>query len=1195
MTEHVLASLNGAPALAARVVLRRGAEPSTCAITLPPGTELQAGDALTIELRDVATRRTLRQFICTRTQQSGDGRLIVHGADRRYEWADRRANLPATGGIALSDALARLFLSAGLSAQDAPTPAGVLPPLPPLNAPLVSLVQQLCAFAGESLTIDDDGEWQTRPAHEPADVNESTLVESHTERTAPAEVTVQGGPTLRLVTMRDDWQAVIPDATGELQPLSALLQQWGIAERDARRACLTEGGFRGLVGTAPDAAARDALLRRFAFRMFRAAHAGWIPVGGVAEDGALLPPRLEVGASRATGVAPAHPADNVFEAETWLPALDAFELDLERGLLLLHEPPYLLEAADDPTRQSRRLVGEPRIALTIALPTDAPPFRHTRRLGGDGPARVIDAPHLFTVLDEHGASLNANSLAAQARSLTDGMAHAPPRVTQLLVGIAGASAAGCVASVTCEAGPRGLLTTIVQEPALPGPLPRALMPAHRIGAVKPELPLHQPLNAYRAGPLVVKTSGNAPEGESVIASEATSIDPRTGAISLEHPGTFAFPYFLASDDAARFGRWFFVAGCESTAQGRVRVLGPDDRHAELAPAEFGGVRKMRPEGLRGLLVSLSGEPEFVDAGPLVSDARGATRGDASNLVADLDGSSLSAHKRGGLQFLTVLALSPAHRKAGVGGGAPGWVPVLNLRDGATGNHAASGRGLFAEGAGRDLGRLAATGNGGPVLADSAHCSKHLYGSAAGDDGVYRESAGHLSTEAFFKVPRDPAHDAPLTFYAEPFAGAVPPWPPYEAQIKYHEGSTHHWDGKTRPGRWKIQYRVPFLPEIPPTWKPPTKPPVDDPPIDDPPRVVVPVSVTAPDDVRGVVSEHELWAPSHDWVPAPSDRQDEREVPFPGPSIKSEGWAGEVNGVPDCALGGGCIFLPPLRSLNAAGSDGGTRNTWLLLHPEVSLAFGSPGMVGAAGVLQGWVMQLATSGHHLLLAALDEEGASVDDNSRGLHVTGHMQLGRPDATYGADAALRLGEDEADGIAFGDDTILHRADEGGLATPGDFSIGGKLTVAGLIDPTGLTLDPQAANPGGPSTLWEDSGAGALMYGAARLAMLAEITAVRVIEWTGNGASGLAVTLTGVNRAHAIVVMRTDSAATTQLAFIFPAGATGTQLRRTGDGSAAGDVSFGTQSAGTSQVLTLNTTDGSVNADGATYRAIVVGTPT
>ena len=43
-------------------------------------------------------------------------------------------------------------------------------------------------------------------------------------------------------------------------------------------------------------------------------------------------------------------------------------------------------------------------------------------------------------------------------------------------------------------------------------------------------------------------------------------------------------------------------------------------------------------------------------------------------------------------------------------------------------------------------------------------------------------------------------------------------------------------------------------------------------------------------------------------------------------------------------------------------------------------------------------------------------------------------------------------------------------------GELTVDGKLTVTGLIDPTGLELDPQAANPGGVAgnTLWLDSGA-------------------------------------------------------------------------------------------------------------------------
>lgn len=48
---------------------------------------------------------------------------------------------------------------------------------------------------------------------------------------------------------------------------------------------------------------------------------------------------------------------------------------------------------------------------------------------------------------------------------------------------------------------------------------------------------------------------------------------------------------------------------------------------------------------------------------------------------------------------------------------------------------------------------------------------------------------------------------------------------------------------------------------------------------------------------------------------------------------------------------------------------------------------------------------------------------------------------------------------------------------LQVLGDTTIGGKLTVVGLIDPTGLELTPVAANPGGvtANTIWQDTGNG------------------------------------------------------------------------------------------------------------------------
>jgi hypothetical protein len=572
---------------------------------------------------------------------------------------------------------------------------------------------------------------------------------------------------------------------------------------------------------------------------------------------------------------------------------------------------------------------------------------------------------------------------------------------------------------------------------------------------------------------------------------------------LKHPGPMAFPFFLDSTDAAKFGRWFFVAGVEVASSGRLRVLGPDQRHAEIPPRQLFEARHVAPHGLRGLIVSPGGEPVFVDSGPLVSDARGAQPGATSSLVYDLDESSISKRKRAGLHFLSVLVLSPAHRIEQTRDA--GWAPALNLREGDTTNPELAGRGLFAEGDGHALGRLTAKLQGGPVLADSANCKKHLYGEAADDDGLYRENAGHISTDAFFKIPGDAVHDAPLKFYPSVFKGGVPPWPPFEAQIKYDPAEKHPWNHKQREGRWKIQYRVPFLPEVPPTWKPPIGPPRD--PVTGPPGdPVIPSSQYVPHDIRPAASEYNLWAPSHDWVPAPSDRDVERETTYPGPSIKSEGWAGEASGDPDPAAGGGVMFLPPDVSMPDAGSDGGTRQTFVALHPEVVFAFGFPGF-SKGRVHSGWAMQLAASGGHLELAPRDSDASIPAGMSRGLYVAGHMQLGPNDANFGSMQALRLGEEDDEGIAFGEDVELFRDGASSLRTDGALSVGGKLTVEGLIDPTGLELTPRPSNPGGTAanTLWMNNGDSRLYHGADKLALSSEIPSTPMpISNGGTGAT-------------------------------------------------------------------------------------------
>lgn len=84
-------------------------------------------------------------------------------------------------------------------------------------------------------------------------------------------------------------------------------------------------------------------------------------------------------------------------------------------------------------------------------------------------------------------------------------------------------------------------------------------------------------------------------------------------------------------------------------------------------------------------------------------------------------------------------------------------------------------------------------------------------------------------------------------------------------------------------------------------------------------------------------------------------------------------------------------------------------------------------------------------------------------------------------------------------------------GNAAVAGDFYVGGKLTVVGLIDPTGLQLVPQAANPGDVNTLWIDSVTSKTYVGPTN----AIVTAVNdVATLTGLTLTAVAANPGGVN---------------------------------------------------------------------------------
>ena len=103
----------------------------------------------------------------------------------------------------------------------------------------------------------------------------------------------------------------------------------------------------------------------------------------------------------------------------------------------------------------------------------------------------------------------------------------------------------------------------------------------------------------------------------------------------------------------------------------------------------------------------------------------------------------------------------------------------------------------------------------------------------------------------------------------------------------------------------------------------------------------------------------------------------------------------------------------------------------------------------------------------------------------------------------------------------------------ASPAELTITGKLNVTGLIDPTGLELDPQAANPGGvaANTLWLDSGASNRPKIGSNAVMRASDNISELTNdagFTDAAAAGAAAPVQSVNSATGAVVLDADDLA-------------------------------------------------------------------
>lgn len=111
----------------------------------------------------------------------------------------------------------------------------------------------------------------------------------------------------------------------------------------------------------------------------------------------------------------------------------------------------------------------------------------------------------------------------------------------------------------------------------------------------------------------------------------------------------------------------------------------------------------------------------------------------------------------------------------------------------------------------------------------------------------------------------------------------------------------------------------------------------------------------------------------------------------------------------------------------------------------------------------------------------------------------------------------------GPDFTSSTLFRFAASGASLTSGQFfvsgagvEIPGKLTVGGLIDPTGLQLTDQISNPGSPNTLWVNTG-GQLLFGANQI----NTTAAKSYAETNQNGSSITIPAASIENTDVLFV--------------------------------------------------------------------------
>ncbi len=972
---QIIATLSEVPCIAVRVTLRTGATASSALVTMrtSDADQLPAGP-LALYLSDGATNETIKSFAVVGVSRQPGGIALVRLADRRGNWG---ARVTATlSGVSLAAAVARLL---GLLGESTSLPglvggSRVIGTMRLVDQPVATALEALLARYGQGYWIGPDGKLEAISV-EPLELQHPLLI-SHSPSSAPRPswIRVVAPARTEAITVGGPATPVCRDLDGNWRSLSELASEWGINQSELRRAVLVPGGVRKLAGDSPHAA----LLEQHAWRSYALhesarSHLPFLATGPSGESPKLMH----------TGFRPRYDADlatdDPFDTSTDLrPESAPFELDGVAGVVTFSQVTAELEAGDSPALESRMVLGPPSVQISAMRRTAASAvlFTVSTGPGGDGSTVTISRGDLVGDTSDPVSNARLRRLASDAaaaarkaipertlRAVLAG-AHLPQPAVGATIRMRADADHGLTTRITAPQAPTTRVLRAFAEPEV-APIHVASIP----GSDSPPPPA--PVTALRTGPVILR----GPDGSAFAFAECTDIDAATGGMEVTKPAPMAGPFYLTSSGATA-GHWAVAVPVRVIASGgSVRLLSDhattDTDHQAVAAEAVGGTSPL-PIGTDGLLVQgMDGQTMLLlPDRPLIAQNRG--NEGYSTEVREIDGDQLDADRRGPLQFPIVLALSSEHAAAGVGGtdSQRGWVPMLNLKDFTTAtpeDWARAGRGLFADESGYSIGKLANRPlNGGPILTDADNCTKHRYGQVTVGTETFTECAGHLSTEAFFKLTGSDEFDGPIDFIPEKTTVEIGSGEEYQAEIKFKDELLHSWNGEIREGKWVVTYRIPIM----------SSPPGEEWPPDDDPRMTAP---------RG------LTAPGHHWAPPagdPSSPPPEEEpegpvmVPWRGETISSVGYAPlDGEGYPDPALGGGVYFMPAgMRLSDGAPWDYAGQQYWITLHPGVGLALGKPNYSDDATTPSGGFRLQLDSAQDLIVSAVADDGTGAPERS-----------------------------------------------------------------------------------------------------------------------------------------------------------------------------------------------------------------------